>query len=124
MSERTPSPPAPTGGGSTSEAPRLRLAGTTAGPVTDEERRLLELRAEVVLACGRDGTDAGIVRERLGRAGRRDPIEVVRGDDVFTRTAAELASMLAMIDARLAEIDARRPQIETDAAAADLLNRR
>lgn len=124
MSERTPTTPASKVGDAATEAPRLRLAGTNAGPVTDEERRLLELRVQVVRARGAHGTEAGVIRDRLGRTGRRDPMATVRGDDVFDRTAAELDSMLASIDARLAQLDAGRPRVEIDPAAAELLRRR
>lgn len=132
MAERTPSNPSTASpadgrGGdrkpSTVDPPQLRLAGTTAGPVTPEERDLLELRAQVVLATGRHGIEAGIVRDKLGRAGREDPMSVARGSDLFDRNAEDLARFLATIDARLAEIDAKRPSIEVDANAGDLVRR-
>ena len=133
MAERTPSNPStasPADGrrggdrkASPVDPPQLRLAGTTAGPVTPEERDLLELRAQVVLATGRHGIEAGIVRDKLGRAGREDPMSVARGCDLFERNAEDLARFLATIDARLAEIDAKRPSIEVDANAGDLVRR-
>ena len=132
MAERTPSTPPnvsrPEGEGTeapapTSRPPQLRLAGTTAGPVTPEERSLLELRAQVVRAAGRHGIEAEVVREKLGRAGREDPMAVVRGSDLFERNAEDLGVMLSKIDARLAEIDSKRPTIEVDGNASALIRR-
>ena len=132
MAERTPSTPSnpsrPDGEGteasaSPAKSPRLRLAGTTAGPVTPEERSLLELRAQVVRAAGRHGIEAEVVREKLGRAGRQDPMSVVRGSDLFDRNAEDLGELLSKIDACLAEIDSKRPAIEIEGNAADLIRR-
>jgi len=123
MSERTPNTPS-TSASPEADSPRLRLAGTNAGPVTDEERRLLDLRAGLVRARGLQTADAAMIRERLERAGRKDPIEVATGTDAFTRTSADLDAMLARIDARLAELDAvRGAAIEIDPNASDLLKR-
>jgi hypothetical protein len=123
MSERTPSTPS-TQDTSSVNTPRLRLAGTNAGPVTEEERQLLNLRARLVRVRALQGVDAEAIRERLDRAGRKDPIQVATGVDAFTRAAADLDSMLTRIDARLAEIDAvRGVSIEIDAQATGLLRR-
>ncbi len=123
MSERTPSTPTPPAA-TDPDSPRLRLAGTNAGPVTSEERDLLDLRAMLVRTRAVQGGDATVIRERLDRAGRKDAIEVATGTDAFARAASELDSMLARIDARLAEIDgARGVSIEIDPQAADLIRR-
>ncbi len=123
MSERTPSTPSSSAGPDV-DSPRLRLAGTNAGPVTEEERQLLDLRAGLVRARALQGADAAAIRERLERAGRKDPIQVATGVDAFAHASADLESMLARIDARLAAIDsARGVSIEIDPNAADLLRR-
>ncbi len=123
MSERTTSTPA-SPVGSEAESPRLRLAGTNAGPMTEEEQKLLHLRAGLVRACALHGADAASIRERLDRLGRKDPIEVATGTDAFSRAAAAMESMLSRIDARLAEIDAARSvTIEIDAKVSDLIRR-
>ncbi len=123
MSERTPSTPSspPT---AEEDSPKLRLAGTNAGPVTEEERQLLDLRARLVRARALQAVDAAAIRERLDRAGRKDPIQVAMGVDAFTRTSADLDAMLTRIDVRLAEIDAARGvTIEIDPQATGLLRR-
>ncbi len=123
MSERTPSSPS-TQAASGVDSPRLRLAGTTAGPVTEEERQLLDLRARLVRARTQQGVDAEAIRERLDRAGRKDPIQVATGVDAFTRASSDLDAMLTRIDARLAEIDAARGvSIEIDPQVTGLLRR-
>ncbi len=124
MSERTP--PKPTAPATAeADSPRLRLAGTNAGPVTTEERDLLQLRARLMRARALHGVDAAAIRGRLERAGRKDPIEVATGSDAFERTSSDLDAMLRMIDARLAEIDSARGAavVEVDPQAADLLRR-
>ena len=105
-----------------SGSPRLRLAGTEAGPLTDEVRRLLELRAQVLLMQAQHVADADLIRGRLARGGRQDPIAVVTGDDAFTRTERELARSLAGIDEHLAR-SRPRPTVETETSATDLLRR-
>ncbi len=123
MSERTPSTPS-SSATTDMDSPRLRLAGTNAGPVTEEERQLLDLRARLVRARALQGVDAEAIRERLDRAGRKDPIQVATGVDAFTRASADLDAMLTRIDARLLEIDAARGMsIEIDPQAAGLLRR-
>ncbi|MFM1833135.1 MAG: hypothetical protein RLZZ461_1451, partial [Planctomycetota bacterium] len=64
MSERTPSTPS-SSATTDADSPRLRLAGTNAGPVTEEERQLLDLRARLVRARALQGVDAEAIRERL-----------------------------------------------------------
>jgi transposase len=105
-------------------SPRLRLSGTNAGPVTQEEQQLLELRAGLVRARALQGTEAAMIRERLVRAGRKDPIGLIRGNDAFDRMTGEIDTLLARIDSRLAEIDASRVGvIDVDPNVADLLRR-
>ena len=48
---------------------------------------------------------------------------VVRGSDLFERNAEDLGVMLSKIDARLAEIDSKRPTIEVDGNASALIRR-
>jgi hypothetical protein len=125
MSERTPSTPATSTDSIGAESPRLRLAGTNAGPVTKEERELLELRAGLVRALALHGADAAVIRERMGRAGRKDAIGLITGVDAFDRASSEIETMLSVIDARLAAIDSARGgvDIEVDPRAAALLRR-
>ena len=104
------------------DSPRLRLAGTDAGPLTIEVRRLLALRSQVLRMQAQHVADADLIRTRLARNGRQDPIGVVTGDDAFARTEWEIARSLADIDQHLAR---SRPlatvQIET--SSTDLLRR-
>ena len=104
------------------DTPRLRLAGTDAGPLTDEVRRLLELRAQVLRMQVQHLADADLIRVRLARGGRQDPIAVVTGDDAFARTERELARSLAGIDEHLAR-SRPRPTVEIETSATDLLRR-
>lgn len=124
MSERTPSTPS-SSVATGEDSPRLRLAGTNAGPVTEEERQLLELRARLVRVRALQGADAVLIRDRLERAGRKDPIEIATGADAFSKASSDLDAMLATIDARLSELDAERSAatIETDPQASSLLRR-
>ncbi|MAD78341.1 MAG: hypothetical protein CMJ51_03100 [Planctomycetaceae bacterium] len=104
------------------DSPRLRLAGTDAGPLTDEVRHLLELRAHVLRLQARHLEDADLIRNRLARGRRQDPIELVTGDDAFARTTQAISRTLADIDEHLAR---SRPgfTVEIETSATDLLRR-
>ena len=60
------------------------LAGTTAGPVSDAEQSLLDLR-QLISAPSHVQRDAGVIRGRLERSGRQDPVALTTGQDVFAR---------------------------------------
>ena len=109
-----------------SDAPRLRLTGTSAGPVGAEETALLELRATLVRTISANERDADLVRVRLERASRTDPIREVTGRDAFEANRTAALGMLEAVDARLATLDADRASvlIETLPSAGDLLRRR
>ena len=81
--------------------PRLRLAGTTAGPVSDAERALLDLRQALIQASSHVQRDAGVIRGRLERSGRQDPVALTTGQDVFARTQVDLGRLLAAVEDRL-----------------------
>lgn len=104
------------------DSPRLRLAGTDAGPLTDEVRHLLELRAHVRRMQARHLEDADLIRNRLARGRRQDPIELVTGHDAFERTTRAISRTLADIDEHLAR---SRPgvTVEIETSATDLLRR-
>ena len=105
--------------------PSLRLAGTTAGPVTEEESGLLEVRAKLVKTLAANQQDAIGIRAKLERAGRCDAIRAVTGYDAFDRSSQVGIELLGKIDDRLAEIDARRNagRIEVDAQVETLIQR-
>lgn len=105
--------------------PRLRLAGTSAGPVSAPEAALLELRATLVRTISANQRDAGLIRGRLERASRMDPIKEVTGRDTFDVSHRGTMDMLEAVDARLDALDAERKSatIETTPTANDLLRR-
>jgi hypothetical protein len=107
------------------EPPSLRLAGTSAGPVTEEEAGLLGLRASLVRTLAANQQDATEIRDRLERAGRRDAIREVTGHDAFDRSTRVAMDLLNRVDARLEEIDVQRKaaRIEVDADAEALIRR-
>ena len=104
------------------DSPRLRLAGTDAGPLTDEVRHLLELRAHVLRMQTRHLEDADLVRNRLARGRRQDPIALVTGDDAFERTTQAISRTLADIDQHLAR-SRSGVTLEIETSATDLLRR-
>ena len=105
--------------------PSLRLAGTNAGPVTEEEAGLLGLRSKLVRTLAANQQDAIGIRARLKRAGRRDAIRAVTGQDAFDRSAQVTMGLLGKVDARLDEIDARRNAARIDVeAGVEMLIRR
>ena len=104
-------------------SPRLRLAGTEAGPLTPRVRMLLELRSELTKALAIHEQEAGLIRARLERNGRADPIAVVTGDDAFTRSDRSMRRALADIDARLAQLDGRVCSVEIEPGIRDFLDR-
>jgi hypothetical protein len=109
-----------------SVTPRLRLTGTSAGPVSAAEAALLELRATLVRTVSANQRDADLVRARLERACRVDPIKEVTGRDAFEVNQCGTMAMLEAVDARLNALDADRGSssiIETMPAANDLLRR-
>ena len=101
--------------------PRLRLAGTTAGPLSDAEKALLDLRHALIQASGHVQRDAVAIRGRLERSGRRDPVQLTTGQDVFERSEAELGRLLAAVEDRLETVSA--PAIEIDSDVESLLRR-
>lgn len=106
--------------------PRLRLSGTSAGPVSPEESALLELRATLVRTVSANRQDAELIRARLERASRIDPIREVTGHDAFDANQRDTLAMLDAVDARLDELDGDRgsaTRIETSPMANDLLKR-
>tara|TARA_B100001059_G_C17463556_1_gene393380 strand:- start:35 stop:418 length:384 start_codon:yes stop_codon:yes gene_type:complete len=105
--------------------PRLRLSGTSAGPVSAPEAALLELRATLVRTISANQRDAGLIRGRLERASRMDPIKEVTGRDTFDASHRGTMDMLEAVDARLDALDAERKSatIETTPTANDLLRR-
>ena len=118
--------PARDGAETDSVTPRLRLAGTSAGPVSAAEAALLELRATLVRTVSANQRDADLVRTRLERACRVDPIKEVTGRDAFETNRHDTMAMLKAVDARLNALDADRASsgiIETTPAANDLLRR-
>ncbi|RPG05124.1 MAG: hypothetical protein CBC32_013385 [Proteobacteria bacterium TMED72] len=126
MTDVTTNAPTPvSAAGPGQESPNLRLAGTSAGPVTEEEAGLLGLRASLVRTLASNQQDATEIRERLERAGRRDAIREVTGLDAFDRSARVAMDLLSRVDARLDEIDVRRKagRIEVDANAESLIRR-
>lgn len=104
-------------------SPRLRLAGTQAGPLTPQVRMLLELRTELMRALAVQEEEADLIRARLERNGRADPIAVVTGTDAFTRSDRSIRRALSEIDGRLARLDGRAAVVEIDPGARDLLDR-
>ncbi len=115
----------PSGSEADLKAPCLRLAGTSAGPVSAEEAALLELRATLVKAVSANRQDADLIRGRLERASRVDPIREVTGRDAFDANQRDAMVMLEAVDARLDALDADRASvaIETSPVANDLLRR-
>ena len=107
-----------------SASPRLRLAGTPAGPLTPQVRMLLELRSELTRALAVQEQEAGLIRARLDRNGRPDPIAVVTGTDAFTRSDRSMRQAVAEIDARLAHLDHRTAVVEIEPGVGELLDRR
>lgn len=103
------------------QTPQLRLAGTTAGPVSRTEQALLDLRQTLIHASGRLQRDAVLIRGRLERSGRTDPIESTTGGDAFERCQVELGRMLAAVEQRL-EAEAG-PRIEVAPGVESLLRR-
>lgn len=106
--------------------PRLRLAGTSAGPVGAEEAALLDLRAALVRTVSANRQDADLIRTRLERAARVDPIREVTGRDAFDANQRDAMVMIEAVDARLDALDAGRSakaSIETTPAANELLRR-
>ena len=103
------------------QTPQLRLAGTTAGPVSRTEQALLDLRQTLIHASGHLQRDAVLIRGRLERSGRIDPIESTTGGDVFERSQVELGRMLAAVEQRL-EAEAG-PRIEVTPGVESLLRR-
>ncbi len=104
-------------------SPRLRLAGTQAGPLTPRVRMLLELRSELTRALAVQEQEAGLIRNRLDRNGRADPIVVVTGEDAFARSDRSMRRALAEIDARLAQLDGRVCSVEIEPGIGGFLDR-
>ena len=104
-----------------SKTPRLRLAGTTAGPLSQTEQALLDLRQALIHASGHLQRDAVLIRGRLERSGRIDPIESTTGGDVFERSQVELGKMLAAVERQL-EAESG-PRIEVVPGVESLLRR-
>ena len=87
---------------------------------------MLELRATLVRTVSANQRDADLVRTRLERACRVDPIKEVTGRDAFETNQHGTMAMLKAVDARLNALDADRASsgiIETTPAANDLLRR-
>jgi hypothetical protein len=126
MTDATINSQTPVTDGSPDETlPSLRLAGTTAGPVTEEEADLLGLRAKLVKTLATNQQEAIGIRARLERAGRQDAIRAVTGRDAFDRSSQATMDLLGTVDARLGEIDSRRnaTRIEIDAEVETLIQR-
>lgn len=101
--------------------PQLRLAGTTACPLTPAVRRLLELRAELVQARAVILEDAGFIRRRLERSGRADAISCITGEDAFDGASGRIDHEIARVDLELARIEGSGPRIEIEDGIADRL---
>ena len=101
--------------------PRLRLAGTTAGPLSDAEQSLLDLRHALIQASSHVQRDAVAIRGRLERSGRRDPVQLTTGQDVFERSQIELGRLLAAVEDRLETVSA--PEIDIEPGVESLLRR-
>ena len=86
---------------------------------------LLELRASLVRTVSANQRDAELIRARLERASRIDPIREVTGRDAFEANQRGTMAMLEAVDQRLDALDAGRAStlIETTPAANDLLRR-
>jgi hypothetical protein len=126
MTDATTNSPPPVIDDSPDETlPSLRLAGTTAGPVTEEEADLLGLRAKLVRTLATNQQEAIGIRARLERAGRQDAIRAVTGRDAFDRSSQATMDLLETVDARLNEIDSRRnaSRIEIDGEVETLIRR-
>ena len=126
MTDATTNAPPPVSGAPLDAGlPSLRLAGTTAGPVTEEESGLLEVRAKLVKTLAANQQDAIGIRAKLERAGRCDAIRAVTGHDAFDQSSQVAIELLGKIDGRLVEIDARRlaARIEIEADAESLIQR-
>ena len=85
---------------------------------------LLELRSELTRALAVQEQEAGLIRARLDRNGRPDPIAVVTGTDAFTRSDRSMRQAVAEIDARLAHLDHRTAVVEIEPGVGELLDRR
>ena len=97
----------------TTEGPRLRLAGTCAGPLTPTIQRLLDFRSELVAARAVILEDAGFIRRRLERSGRTDAISCITGEDAFDGVAAQLDREINRLDLELSRLDDTTVSIET-----------
>lgn len=95
------------------EAPRLRLAGTNAGPVTPRIQDLLDLRSELMAARAVILEDAGFIRRRLERLGRVDAISCITGEDAFDGVATRIDHEITRLDLELARLDESVVSIET-----------
>ena len=99
----------------TADGPQLRLAGTNAGPLTPNIQRLLDFRTELVAARALILEDAGFIRRRLERSGRRDAISCITGEDAFDGVATQIDHEIARLDLELSRLDETTVSIETRA---------
>ena len=99
----------------TADGPQLRLAGTNAGPLTPNIQRLLDFRTELVAARALILEDAGFIRRRLERSGRRDAISCITGEDAFDGVATQIDHEITRLDLELSRLDETTVSIETRA---------
>ena len=105
------------------DGPRLRLAGTSAGPLTPTIQRLLEFRNELLSAKAVILEDAGFIRRRLERSGRRDAITCITGEDAFDGVATRIDHEISRVDLELARLDEKAVSIETEPVSLGRLRR-
>ena len=84
--------------------PSLRLAGTPAGDPTDAELEVLELRTQAVLILSSIRQDSKVIRDRLERAGRTDPIEHVTGRGAIDSAGDIAEELIRDLDEIIPEI--------------------
>ena len=109
--------------GQDSRSPRLRLAGTCAGPLTPTVERLLELRRQLIETRAVILEEAGFIRRRLERAGRRDAIACITGEDAFAGAATGIDHEISRVELELARLDEKAVSIETTAIDVGRLQR-
>ena len=104
MSERPSTEPTQGSSVEIEPQPRLRLAGTPAGPPSEPEQRVLALRQEMVIALGSLQRDAKMICNRLERAGRVDPIREVTGSGALDIAVDSAEDLLRAVDELLLEV--------------------
>ena len=113
-----PGPVAPETEQVDADGPRLRLAGTHAGPLNPTVERLLEFRSELLAARALILEDAGFIRRRLERSGRVDAMSRITGEDAFDGVATRIDHEISRLDLELARLEETVVSIETDRVVA------